>query len=84
MPINTEVAGLIVAVGFFLMGLVTLPILVLAAVPLGIAVALLLRYQRRAWLSAVDLAFNTAPSILSLCESSPLSCFWSLRLWPSP
>lgn len=48
MPINTEVAGLIVAVGFFLMGLVTLPILVLAAVPLGIAVALLLRYQRRA------------------------------------
>ena len=48
MSINTEVAGLIVAVGFFLMGLVTLPILVLAAVPLGIAVALLLRYQRRA------------------------------------
>jgi hypothetical protein len=36
-----------VAVGFLLMGLVTMPILILATVPLGVAVALLLRFTRK-------------------------------------
>ena len=40
-------AGILVAVGFFLMGVVTMPVLTLAAVPLGIAVALLLRFTRK-------------------------------------
>ena len=37
----------LIAVGFLLMGLVTMPILILATVPLGVAVALLLRFTRK-------------------------------------
>jgi len=47
MRTNAEFAGIIVAVGFLLMGLVTMPVLILAAVPLGVAVALLLRFTRK-------------------------------------
>ena len=47
MRANAEFAGIIVAVGFLLMGLVTMPVLILAAVPLGVAVALLLRFRRK-------------------------------------
>ena len=47
MRANAEFAGIIVAVGFLLMGLVTMPVLILAAVPLGIAVALPLRFTRK-------------------------------------
>lgn len=46
MRANAEFAGIIVTVGFLLMGLVTMPVLILAALPLGIAVALLLRFTR--------------------------------------
>jgi hypothetical protein len=47
MRANAEFAGIIVAVGFLLMGLVTMSVLILAAVPLGVAVALLLRFTRK-------------------------------------
>jgi uncharacterized membrane protein len=45
MPGNSELAGIIVAVGFVAMGLVTMPILIIAALPLGVAVALVLRWR---------------------------------------
>lgn len=44
---NTGFAGIIVVIGFLLMGVVTMPVLILAAVPLGIAVALLLHFRRK-------------------------------------
>ena len=45
--VDSEFAGLIVAVGFLIMGLVTMPILLLAAIPLGVGVAWLLRFSRK-------------------------------------
>ncbi len=45
MPVNSGLAGIIVAVGFVAMGLVTMPILLIAALPLGVAVALVLRWR---------------------------------------
>jgi len=47
MRIDPEFAGLLVVVGFLMMGFVTMPILLLAAVPVGIGVALLLRLSRK-------------------------------------
>jgi len=47
MRIDPEFAGLLVVVGFLMMGFVTMPILLLAAVPGGIGVALLLRLSRK-------------------------------------
>jgi len=44
---NAGFAGIIVAVGFLLMGLVTMPVLILAAVPLGVAVALFLHFTSK-------------------------------------
>jgi hypothetical protein len=60
MQVDAEIAGLIVAVGFLVMGFVSMPIatgFVLGAVVLGVVVALLLRFTpknvRRAALGAV-------------------------------
>ncbi len=50
MRVDSEFAGLLVAVGFVVMGLVSMPIatwFVLGALLLGVGVALLLRYVRK-------------------------------------
>ncbi|HZU41241.1 MAG TPA: hypothetical protein VE994_01115 [Terriglobales bacterium] len=44
MQVDSGTAGLIVAAGFTVLGLVVEPVFVLGALPLGVAVALLLRY----------------------------------------
>ena len=49
-PVDSEWAGIFVAIGFVLMGLVSVPIamwFVLGALPLGVIVALLMRWMRR-------------------------------------
>ncbi len=50
MRVDAEFAGLLVAVGFLLMGLVSMPIatwFLLGALVLGVVVALLLRFSRK-------------------------------------
>jgi hypothetical protein len=50
MPVDSEFAGLLVAVGFLVMGLVSMPLatgFVLGAIALGVVVALLLRFTPR-------------------------------------
>lgn len=47
MRVDSGLAGIIVAAGFLMMGLVTMPILLLAAIPIGIGVALVLRLSRK-------------------------------------
>ena len=50
MQVDSEFAGLLVAVGFVVMGLVSMPIatwFLLGALLLGVGVALLLRYIRK-------------------------------------
>jgi hypothetical protein len=51
MQVDSEVAGIIVAVGFVVLALVGMPtiapVFLLAAVPVGLAVALLLRLTRK-------------------------------------
>jgi hypothetical protein len=50
MPVDSEFAGLLVAVGFLVLGLVSMPIatvFVLGAIALGVVVALLLRFTPR-------------------------------------
>ena len=47
MQVDSGTAGLIVAAGFALLGFVVAPVFVLGALPLGVGVALLLRYTDR-------------------------------------
>ena len=47
MRVDSGLAGIIVAAGFLLMGLVTMPILLLAAIPIGVGVALVFRLSRK-------------------------------------
>lgn len=47
MRANAGFVGIFVAVGVLLMGVVTMPVLTLTTLPLGIAVALLLRFTRK-------------------------------------
>ena len=50
MRVDSESAGIIIAVGFVLMGIVGIPIVkwfLIAGIVLGIGVALLLRYLRK-------------------------------------
>jgi len=50
MRINSESAGIIIAIGFVVMGVVGIPIakwFLIAGIVLGIGVALLLRYLRK-------------------------------------
>ena len=47
MQVDSGTAGLIVAAGFTLLGLVVAPLFVLAAIPLGLAVALVLRHTHK-------------------------------------
>jgi hypothetical protein len=44
MQVDSGTAGIIVAVGFTLLGLALAPFFLLGAIPVGVAVALLLRY----------------------------------------
>jgi hypothetical protein len=44
MQVDSGTAGLIVAAGFALLGLVVAPVFMLGALPIGVAVALVLRY----------------------------------------
>jgi hypothetical protein len=44
MQVDSGTAGLIVAAGFALLGLVVAPVFMLGAFPIGVAVALVLRY----------------------------------------
>jgi len=44
MQVDSGTAGLIVAAGFALLGLVVAPVFMLGALPFGVAVALLLRF----------------------------------------
>lgn len=49
-PVNPGVVGIIIAIGFVLMGVIAFPLgkwFFLSALALGLAVALLLRYVRR-------------------------------------
>jgi hypothetical protein len=47
MQVDSVIAGIIVAAGFALLGLAVAPLLVLAAVPFGVAMALLLRFTSK-------------------------------------
>ncbi len=49
-PVDSELAGILVAIGFVVMGVVALPIakwFLLAALALGVSVALLFRFVRK-------------------------------------
>lgn len=47
MQVDSGTAGLIVAAGFALLGLVVAPLFMLAAVPFGVAIALLLHFTSK-------------------------------------
>jgi hypothetical protein len=48
MQVDSGVAGIAIAVGFIVLGLVSMPtIFLLGALPVGLAVALLLHFTRR-------------------------------------
>ena len=56
MRVDSEFAGLIVAVGFIVMGLVSMPLatgFVLGAITLGVVVALLLRFTPKKFTRAI-------------------------------
>jgi hypothetical protein len=47
MHVDSGVVGIAIAAGFVVLGLVSMPILFLGAVPLGLAVALFLHFSKR-------------------------------------
>ena len=47
MQVDSGTIGLVLAAGFTVLGLVVAPLFVLGAVPLGVAVALVLRYTAK-------------------------------------
>jgi Na+/phosphate symporter len=76
MQVDSELAGLLVAVGFLVMGFVSMPIatgFVLGAVALGVVVALLLRFTpknfRRVVLGAV-IILGCGRALLGRTETS--------------
>lgn len=69
MQLDSEFAGLLVAVGFLVMGLVSMPLatgFVLGAIALGVVVALLLRFTPRK-LSRVMVGFVVLSSYPTMC-----------------